>query len=83
MNTDTRELISPEAFKAMEDHGRRGLFTPVPDELADDAQEYLDGRSSVIVKPDTVSGRALSKWATNDQRRRKRKAARASRKKNR
>jgi hypothetical protein len=75
LNIDTGELIRLKQSQPVS-----GGFVPIPRELQREANKQLGDNESVIV--DLSSNGPLSKWA-KAQRKKRRKAARESRKQNR
>lgn len=75
MNPNTGELVTNELLEKLEPEKKQG-FVPVPSELNRGARRKLAGRESATVS--LTSGGKLSKFAA-EQRKAKRKAAKAGR----
>jgi len=58
-------------------------FVEIPDELAKEADEVLDGQQTATARADTEAGRKLIEFAKKVKRRKRNKAARKARRRTR
>jgi hypothetical protein len=80
MNYDTYEVVKNLGDVPVD---KLKDFFEVPDELASEAEEILDGQPSATVRADTEAGRKLIEFAKKAKLRKKNKAARKARRKSR
>ena len=92
MNTNTGELMRMQVLDFYPEELKKS-FTPVPDDLADEADKIIQNAEANGVTPfvDMNSNSALAKWAIDkrtaqkkaEKRRKRQKMAKQSRKRNR
>ena len=80
MNPDTGHLVTQEVLERM-DEEKKKQYKPLPQRLNRAAKRKLAGKGEATVS--LTSGGKLSQWAAQERKKKRRKTARASRKRNR
>ena len=83
MNVNTNELVDMERMLELlqEKPKEASAFTPVPRHLEPEAKRILEGRYSTFIPKNSPS--ELARWAEKERKKKRKKIANASRRKNR